>query len=74
MLSAFALYPILGKPLIMYGGLFSLLLLLLVAIIGTMVLKNKGNVSVHTHVLLARLFILLALLHAVLGLSIFFKF
>ena len=74
MLSKIALSMLWGKPLIMYGGIFSLLLLLSVAIIGNMVLKNKGNVSVHTHVILARLFIILALLHAVLGLSIFFNF
>ena len=66
-----ALYPVLGKPLIMYGGLGTLILLLAAAVIAMMIMKGK-RIPLAVHVWLARIAILAAILHGVLAMSIFF--
>ncbi|MFA5022469.1 MAG: hypothetical protein WC508_05325 [Patescibacteria group bacterium] len=70
MLKQIALTMIFGKPLIVYGGLTTLLLLLITATIGLMIMKGK-KVPIAIHVWLARLTIVIAVLHAILGLSLF---
>ncbi len=69
MLSKIALFPILGKPAIMYGGLITLLFLLAAALIPY--LSKKGKVSIKWHFRLARIGIALGILHAVLGMALF---
>jgi len=70
MLQQIATYTILGKPLLMYGGIFTFILLITGAIVGGMAAKAK--ISVRTHVLIVRIAIALALVHAILGISLFF--
>ncbi|MEI6288672.1 MAG: hypothetical protein WCP18_03835 [bacterium] len=76
MLSAIALMPILGKPAIMYGGIITLLLLLMTAFIGYRI--NKGTCKfknpIKMHQLFALIVVILGLGHAILGLAIMFGF
>jgi hypothetical protein len=67
MLQSFALYQILGFPLIMYGGITVLILLLTTATIGFL------HKNIKLHVWLARITIVVAIGHAILGISIFIK-
>jgi Na+/H+ antiporter NhaA len=73
MIAQIALTPFLGKPLIMYGGLMTLLLVLGAGILGMLILKGK-RIPLSFHIWLARLAILAALLHGILGLSLFYHF
>jgi len=70
MLKEIALYTILGKPILMYGGILTFVLLIAGAIIGGMAMKGKTNIK--THLLIVRIAIVLALIHAILGMSLFF--
>ncbi|MFA6215500.1 MAG: hypothetical protein WC768_02955 [Patescibacteria group bacterium] len=71
MLRQIAFYPILGKPLIMYGGFVTLLLFITVAILGMLILKGK-KIPLKAHIWLARISIIVGLAHAILGLSLYF--
>ncbi|HOX60706.1 MAG TPA: hypothetical protein PLV72_01715 [Candidatus Magasanikbacteria bacterium] len=71
MLAQFAFYKILGLPVIVYGGAFTLILLLVVGFLGTMIMKGKIHVSVAWHVNLARLALVLGIIHGVIGILLF---
>lgn len=65
MFSEIAFKSILGIPLIVYGGMFSFLLLVITAIIGVLVLKGKS--TMFWHKLFAIITIVFAFLHGLLG-------
>lgn len=73
MFSQIAFFPILGKPLIMYGGAITLLCLLFTALIPTVLQKRWPAVFTYkTHVWLARITVFLGLAHGFLGVAIYF--
>jgi cytochrome b561 len=74
MFSNIAFFQILGKPLIMYGGILTFLLMLFTASIPSLQKKWPKIFSFNLHVLMARITIFLALVHGVLGLSIYLGF
>ncbi|MDO8668293.1 MAG: hypothetical protein Q7K35_04335 [bacterium] len=65
---------ILGKPLIMYGGILTFLLLLSTATVGALNFKGISVIPFKWHPRLAITTIIAAAIHAILGLSIFLKF
>ena len=74
MISKLAFYLIFGKPLIMYGGILTFLSFATTATIGYLIHHGKTNLSINWHINFVRLSFTIALFHAVLGLSLFFKF
>lgn len=74
MVQSIALTLFLGKPLVMYGGLFTLLLLLFTATVGFLNFRGIRVIPFKWHPRLALLLIIVALMHGLLGLSIFFNF
>lgn len=74
MISRIALTLFLGKPLVMYGGIFTFLLLLSTATIGFLNLKGIRLIPFKWHPRLALTTIIVAIIHAILGLSIWFNF
>jgi hypothetical protein len=64
----------LGKPLIMYGGITTFLLLLFTALVGYLNFKGKQIIPFKWHPILAITTIIVATIHAIFGLSIFFNF
>jgi hypothetical protein len=72
MLKTIAYYLILGKPLIMYLGILTLLSFLTTAYIGMNVLKPKKGIPFKYHLLFVRISFTLAIIHAALGLSLYF--
>jgi hypothetical protein len=65
---------ILGKPVIMYMGIFTYLSLLSTATIGYLNFKGKTTIPFRWHPRFAVLTITLATLHALMGLSVYFNF
>lgn len=61
---SFSYYTILGLPVIVYMGLITLILLLSTATLGYMVFTGKGNIKVRTHLRMAVLTVIFALVHA----------
>ncbi|MFA5124201.1 MAG: hypothetical protein WC473_00020 [Patescibacteria group bacterium] len=76
MLSSIALLPIFGYPAIMYGGIITFILFLLVALIGYRIFKGKCKLSnpIKWHQTMALLALILAVIHGILGLSILLGF
>lgn len=74
MINSFALATLLGFPLVMYGGIFTFLLLLFTAIVGILNFKQITVIPFKWHPRLAIITILAALIHAIFGLSILFDF
>jgi len=74
MINSLALTLFLGKPLIMYGGIFALLFILFTATVGALNYKGITVVPFRWHPRLAIITILFALIHAFFGLSIWFNF
>lgn len=73
MFQQIAYYPIFGLPLIMYGGILTLLCLLSTAIIGYLNKRGIFVISMKWHFRLSFITVLLALIHGTLGiLSRFF--
>ena len=70
----FAYYLILGKPLIMYMGILTYLALLATATIGALNYRGITVIPFKWHPRIAITTILLATLHAILGLSGYFNF
>jgi hypothetical protein len=62
-----AYYSIMGKPLVMYGGIVTLLVILAAGAVGYSTIKGKRKFSMQTHMGLAFLGILLALGHGLLA-------
>ena len=68
MLNEITFYPILGIPLIVYGGVVTALLLLASAITGYLIISGKARMPVMWHRALAAVAVLTGLFHAILGL------
>ena len=67
MFREFTLHPILGIPAIAWGGLFTLILLIITASIAVMNMKGNTAIPVKWHFILARITIILAIIHGVLA-------
>lgn len=65
---------IFGKPVILYGGILTFLLLLTTATIGALNFKGIQVIPFKWHSRLALITILVAIIHALFGLSIYFNF
>jgi len=74
MIHELALSLFLGKPLVMYGGIFTLLLMIFTATIAILNFKGIHTIPIKWHPRLAAITIAVALIHAFFGLSIFFNF
>ncbi|MFA6228090.1 MAG: hypothetical protein WC668_02785 [Patescibacteria group bacterium] len=76
MLSTIALMPIFGYPAIMYGGIITFILFLLVAFMGYRINKGKCRLPnpIKWHQTIALLALILAVIHGILGLSIMVGF
>lgn len=67
MLTQLSYYSILGLPLIVYGGIFTLLMALITATVAYLGQKGKIKNHYRWHVILARITIIFALGHGLLG-------
>lgn len=74
MIHTLAYTLIFGKPLIMYGGLFTFALVLFTATVGALNFKGIVIIPFRWHPRLAIITIIFAIFHALLGLSIFFNY
>jgi hypothetical protein len=74
MIHQIALFMILDKPLQMYGGIFTLCLMLFTATIGVLNFKGNTKIPFKWHPRMAILTIIFGIIHAIFGLSIFFNF
>ena len=74
MIHNFAYSLILGKPVIMYMGILTFLSLLATASIGLMNFKGYHYIPFKWHPRMAATTIILATIHAILGLSAYFNF
>lgn len=72
MITGVAYFLIWGKPVIMYSGILAMIFLLITATVGFLLFKGKLNWPIKRHGLFAFLTIILVLIHAVLGLSVYF--
>lgn len=68
-----AYYQIFGFPLIMYGGIMTISCLLITATIGHLHMKGSTRIPMKWHFIMARITILIAVLHGILGMSLFIK-
>lgn len=73
MLEYITYYQILGKPLIMYLGIFTLSSFLITALIGYTTLRGKPIVPFKWHPRMAAISITLALIHGTLGILAYIK-
>jgi hypothetical protein len=74
MISQIALQPIFGMPVIAYGGLFTFGCFLFTAYIAWANMKGKTEIPFKWHMRMAFVSFVLAIVHGILGLSIFFGF
>lgn len=74
MINKLALTLLFGQPLVMYGGIFTLILMLCTATIGALHFKGNTKIPFKWHPRLSILTIIFALIHGFFGLSIFFNF
>lgn len=74
MIHKIALTLFLGKPLIMYGGILTFLLLIFTAIVGALTFKGIFIIPFKWHPRLAVATIIVAIIHAFFGFSIYFNF
>jgi hypothetical protein len=74
MIHTLALTLFLGKPLVMYGGIFTFLLLIFTATVGALNFKGIHIIPFEWHPLLAVITIAVAFIHGLFGLSIYFNF
>lgn len=65
-------FPILGKPLIMYLGIITLLSFLFTALIAVMNKKGISKINFKWHIRMAVTSIILALIHGILGMLAYF--
>jgi glucan phosphoethanolaminetransferase (alkaline phosphatase superfamily) len=72
MLQNIAYFLIFGKPLIMYFGIIVLLSFLTTATIGALIVKGIGKIPFKFHKIMAGLSIILAIIHGILGILIYF--
>jgi hypothetical protein len=74
MITTLAYTLIFGKPLIMYSGILTFLLLMFTAAIGALRLKGISVVPFKWHPRLAIMTLVVAIIHGLFGLSIYFNF
>jgi hypothetical protein len=74
MIHNLALSLFLGQPLVMYGGIFTFLLLLFTATVGALNFKGIVVIPFKWHPRLAIITIVVAIVHAIFGLSILLNF
>jgi cytochrome b561 len=76
MLSQIALMPILGYPAVMYGGLLTLLLIIVQTVIGHRIMTGKCKLPNprQWHKVLAWIILIFGLGHGLLGLSVIMAF
>jgi hypothetical protein len=74
MISNIALTLFLGFPVVMYGGIFTLLLLLTTTTVGFLDRYGIRVITFKWHPRLAIITIIVALIHGLFGLSILFNF
>ena len=74
MIHTLALTMFLGKPLVMYGGIFTFLLLLFTATVGFLNFKGITIIPFKWHPRLALTTIIVAIVHGLFGLSVYFNF
>ncbi len=72
MLQNITYFLIFGKPVIMYFGIITLLSFLVTATMGVMIIKGIGKIPFKWHMIMAFVSILLAIIHGVLGILIYF--
>jgi hypothetical protein len=65
-------FQILGKPLIMYAGIITIFLLLFTAAIAIMSKKGNSKIPFKWHPIFARITIVFALVHGLLGVLAYF--
>lgn len=68
-MQSIATFQIFGKPLILYTGMLAAIILLLTVLLGVMARKGKGP---GMHIAMAKLTVLAAAIHAVLGILMYF--
>jgi hypothetical protein len=71
MIRDIALIDIAGYPLVVYMGIITLLSLLSTAAYGYLLMKNKIKGTIWNHMRIAAVTIVVAIVHAVLALSLF---
>jgi hypothetical protein len=74
MIAQFAYSIYFGLPVVAYAGMLTLLLLLTTATLGYLSLHGKIQNGFKYHFFMARTTIVFALIHAILAVSIYFKF
>jgi len=75
MIHTLALLPFFGLPMVVYGGMFTFLLMVFTATVGLLNFKKPSTaIPFKWHPRLAIITITLAILHALFGLSIFLGF
>jgi hypothetical protein len=74
MINNLALTLLFGKPLIMYGGIFTFLLIIFTATVGLLNFKGIHTIPFKWHPRLALTTIIIAIIHGLFGLSIFYNF
>jgi hypothetical protein len=74
MISSVAYTSLFGFPLILYGGIVTLICLLITASIGFTTIKGIKWITFKYHRPMAAITITLAIIHGILGLSIYFNF
>jgi len=74
MIASIAYYQFLGIPLVMYGGIFTLLLFLTAATIGYLMNKGIVVIPIKIHKLFALLGLIFAFTHAAIGMLAYFGF
>lgn len=74
MIHKIALSLFLGQPLVMYGGIFTFLLLIFTATVGALNFKGIHIIPFKWHPRLAIITIIVAVIHGLFGLSIYLNF
>jgi hypothetical protein len=59
-------------PVIMVAGSILFICLIGTAVLGSMIMKGKGNIPISWHINLARLTVILAILHGIFAMAWFF--
>ncbi|MCX6721336.1 MAG: hypothetical protein NT026_01905 [Candidatus Staskawiczbacteria bacterium] len=72
MLQNITYFLIFGKPLIMYLGIITLLSFLITATLGAMIIRGIGKIPFKWHMIMAIISIVLAVIHGVLGILLYF--
>lgn len=66
-----ALYKFLGLPVVAFGGMFTIILLLSTATLGYLISEGKIKLSINWHKNLARVTVVFALVHGFFAMSLF---